>query len=336
VEKQTDKHKDRTRVWEWLTFIGLLITIFLAMTLWYRWLRPDPDFLAFTTGVVELVAIASFLGLQTEGGRKLVLRIDDTLGLGSRLNSPGKVTLVVWGIVGVLFLFLVVGSPQAAKWYRLRGVGALETGEYSRAISAFNQALSLDPDSATTRYNLASAYEELHDYEKAIAAYQQSIELDDSFWPAYNNLGRLYLLFADDPDAALGTLLAGERLTEDSLGKAILKKNIAWAYYEKGLPHTAMKTIQGAVDALKSLRGEGGNVEIYLAEVYNLLARVHTAVGDQEQAAIAYQDSLGYALAVAESQACQAAGIRLPPDCLAAIRWVAEAREASYEREAEP
>jgi tetratricopeptide (TPR) repeat protein len=274
--------------------------------------------------------------LQTEGGRKLVLRIDDTLGLGSRLNSPGKVTLVVWGIVGVLYIFLVVGSSQAAKWYRLRGVDALEIGEYSRAISAFNQALSLDPGSATTRYNLASAYEELHDYEKAIEAYQQSIELDDSFWPAYNNLGRLFLLYANDPDTALGTLLAGEHMTSDSLGNAILKKNIAWAYYDKGLLHTAMKTVQEAIEELKSLRGGGGNVEIYLAETYNLLARVSASAGDLEQAEIAYQDSLGYALAVAESGSCQAAGIHLPPDCLSAIRWVAEAREASYQREVEP
>jgi len=333
VDKKTKESKDRSKLWEWLTFIGSLIIIFLSMTLWYRWLRPDPDFLAFSTGVVELVAIASFLGLQTEGGRKIVLRLDDTLGLGRRINSPGKVTLVVWGMVGMLYIFLVYGSPQAAKSYRLQGVGALEAGEYSRAILDFNRALSLDPDSATTRYNLASAYEELHDYEKAIAEYQQSIELDDSFWPAYNNLGRLYLLSANDPDAALGTLMAGERRTEDSLGKAIMMKNIAWAYYEKGLPLTALRTIRDAIEALKSTRSEGDNVEIYLAEAYNLSARVHASVGDQKQAKIAYNDSLGYALAVAESQTCTTSGIRLAPDCLAAVRWVAEAREAVYEGE---
>ncbi|MCJ7702419.1 MAG: tetratricopeptide repeat protein [Anaerolineales bacterium] len=334
--QKTIKSKDRSKFWEWLTFIGLLIIIFLGMTLWYRWLRPDPDFLAFSTGVVELVAIASFLGLQTEGGRKIVLRIDDTLGLGRLINSPGKATLVVWGIVGMLYIFLVFGSPQAAKWYRLRGVGALEAGEYSRAIWDFSRAISLEPDSATTRYNLASAYEELHNYKKAIAEYQQSIELDDSFWPAYNNLGRLYLLSANDPDAALGTLMAGERRTEDSLGQAIMMKNIAWAYYEKGMPLTAVSTIRATIEALKSLQSEGNNVEIYLAEIYNLLARAHALVGDQKQAQIAYNDSLGYALAVAESQACRTSGIRLAPDCLSAIRWAAEAREAVYEREGEP
>ena len=328
---KTIKTKKHIKNWEWLTFFGLLITIFLVMALWYRWLRPDPDFLAFTTGVVELVAIASFLGLQTEGGRKIVLRIDDTIGLGRRINSPRKVTLVVWWIVGMLFLLLVYGCPQAAKSYRLRGVEALEVGEFSRAIRNFNQAISLDPGSATTRYNLANAHEELHDYDKAILEYQQSIELDDSFWPAYNNLGRLYLLSANDPDAALGTLMAGERRTEDSLGKAIMTKNIAWAYFKKGLPHTAMSTVQAAIEALKSLRSEGDNVEIYLAEVYNLSGRIHASVGDQKQAKIAYNDSLGYALAVAESQACAKSGIRLAPDCLAAIRWVAEAREAVYE-----
>jgi hypothetical protein len=51
---------------------------------WYRWLRPDPEFLVFSTGVIQQLAILSFLGLQTEGGKKLVLRLDDqTPGLHS-------------------------------------------------------------------------------------------------------------------------------------------------------------------------------------------------------------------------------------------------------------
>jgi len=74
--------------WEWFTFAGLVLAVFIILALWYRWLRPDPDFLAFTTGVTELLAIASFLGLQTEGGRNLVLRLDNTLGLGSWVKSP--------------------------------------------------------------------------------------------------------------------------------------------------------------------------------------------------------------------------------------------------------
>ena len=52
--------------------------------MWYRWQRPDPEFLAFSTGVIQLLAILSFLSLKTEGGKKLVFRLDDqTPGLHS-------------------------------------------------------------------------------------------------------------------------------------------------------------------------------------------------------------------------------------------------------------
>lgn len=335
-DKKSKNTENLSKYWEWFSFFGLLIAIFLVMALWYRWLRPDPDFLAFSTGVVQLVAIASFLGLQTKGGRNFVLRIDDTLGLGRRINSPKRVTITIWTIVGVLVLLLIPGSQQAAKFYRLRGVEALEVGEYSRAIRNLDQALSLAPNSATTRYDLANAYEELHDYDRAIEEYQQSLELDDSFWPAYNNLGRLYLLSKNDPDAALGTLMTGERRAEDPIGKAIINKNIGWAYLEKELPHISMKTLLATIEELKSIQSEGYNVEVYLAEAYNLLARVFESLGDQDQAQIALKDSLGYALAVAESGACTTPGIRLAPDCLAAIRWVAEAREVVYGGEGEP
>jgi hypothetical protein len=115
-----------------------------------------------------------------------------------------------------------------------------------------------------------------------------------------------------------------------------MAKNIAWAYYEKGLPHSASDTVLAAIGELKTLRGDGYSVEIYLAESYNLLALVYVRLGDSRQAGIAYQDSLGYALAVAESGACTAGEVHTAPDCLAAVRWVAEAREAVRAGEEDP
>jgi hypothetical protein len=108
-------------------------------------------------------------------------------------------------------------------------------------------------------------------------------------------------------------------------------KNIARAYYEKGMPITAVSVTRATIEALKTLQGDGNNVEIYLAEIFNLLAQIHTVEGDLDQAQIAYKDSLGYALAVTESQICTTSDQRLAPDCLAAIKWAAEAREVVFE-----
>ncbi|MCJ7623733.1 MAG: tetratricopeptide repeat protein, partial [Anaerolineaceae bacterium] len=136
---------DTQRAWEWLSFFGLLAIIFLLLSLWYRWLKPDPEFLGFTTSIVELLAIASLLGLQTEVGQNLVLRLDDTLGVGRFIKSKRRLCGMVWLLAGLLAGLLYLGSPQAARLYRQWGVSALEDGNYSRAIRQFQQALSLDP-----------------------------------------------------------------------------------------------------------------------------------------------------------------------------------------------
>jgi tetratricopeptide (TPR) repeat protein len=319
---------DRThKLWDWLTFIALAMLVYHVLVLWYRWLRPDPEFLDFSTGVAELLAIASLLGLQTERGRQIVLRVDDSRALARLLNSPRRICATAWLAAGVFALLVYVGSPQAAQLFRRQGVTALEGGSYSTAIRHFQQALSLAPRNARTHYNLASAYEALHDYEQAIAEYQISLEIDDGFWPAYNNLGRLHVRSQDDPDAALATLLAGQRRADSPLGQAVIGKNIAWAYLEKGLPRASLAALEKVTENLMTLQGQGVSVEIYLAEMHQVEAQAHEALEKPTVARRAWQDSLGYALAVAESESCAAGVSHLPPDCLDAFRWVAEARE---------
>jgi tetratricopeptide (TPR) repeat protein len=326
VSSSPEKYESR-RLWDWLTFLGLALIVYHVLALWYRWLRPDPEFLDFSTGVTELLAIASFLGLQTERGRQLVLRLDDTLALKRILGSPRRTCALAWLAAALLAAFLYIGSPQAAGLFRRHGVSALENGNYSAAIRDFQQALSLAAADARTHYDLASAHEALHNYEQAIAEYQMSLELADDFWPAYNNLGRLYLRAQDDPNAALATLLAGQQRADNPLGQAVIGKNVAWAYLEKGLPRASLAMLEQVISALKALRSEGLSVEIYLAEAHQLKAQAYQALEQPTDARREWQDSLGYALAVAESEQCVAKGSRIPPDCLDAVRWVAQARE---------
>jgi tetratricopeptide (TPR) repeat protein len=224
-------------------------------------------------------------------------------------------------------LALYVGSPLAAEAYRARGVAASERGEYSQAIRAFRQALSLDPQQARSHYNLASAYEALYEFDIAITEYQLALQSDETFWPTYNNLGRLLITQRADPHAALAVLLDGYRRADSQLGQAVIGKNLAWAYLELEYYSTALRTIDQVLVQLQDLRNQGEPADAYLAEVYMLRARILAASSNQQAALLAWQDSLGYALAVSESQACTAAVERLPQTCIDALRWVAAARE---------
>lgn len=80
-----------------------------------------------------------------------------------------------------------------------------------------------------------------------------SLELADDFWPAYNNLGRLYLRAQSDPDAALATLLAGQRRADNPLGQAVIGKNVAWAYLERGLPRASLATLEQVITDLQEV-----------------------------------------------------------------------------------
>ena len=192
LEYDTSKNRGKDRLWDTLTLVGLVLLIFNLLRLWYIWLRPDPEFLAFTGGVAELLAIASFLGLQTEPGRKLAVQLDNTFSSGHVLSDPRRRCGVAWGFTILTGLVLLVGSPWSANYCRTRGVRAFEEGRYSVAIRDFRQSISLEPGNARAHYNLANAYESLLDHEAAIKEYQLSLELDDTFWPAHNNLGHLF------------------------------------------------------------------------------------------------------------------------------------------------
>jgi len=313
---------------EWVNFTGLLASIFLVLSIWYRWLRPDPDFLGFTTAIAELLALASFLGLQTEGGKQLAVKLDNSIGVGRWLNRPERVTRAIWSVTVLLAVFLFAGSPLAARVYRERGVTALEQGDFSQAIQRFKKAASLEPENAHTHFNLGSAYEELHEYETAVQEYLLSLELDDQFWPAHNNLGRLFLTAQDDPVSALAVLQTGQWISEDPLADAVIGKNAAWAYIELGYYASALEELESVQEALDALVGQGSDVGVYQAETYRLLALVYEAQGETREAKRAWQDCLGASLAIAESAVCTKGGTRTPLHCLNVFLWEAEAREA--------
>jgi tetratricopeptide (TPR) repeat protein len=314
-------------IWNWLIIIALLLLVFHLLMLWYRWLRPDPEFLSFTSGIIEILAIASFLGLQTEIGRTFVVNIDDSAFIRYLLGSPQRMCMASWSAAITIMLVVYLGSPLAAEAYRSKGVSALEKGNYSLGIRDFRQAISLNPKNSQSHYDLATAYEALFKYDMAIEEYQTAIEYDASFWPAYNNLGRLLIGEGGDPEAGLSILLAGQGQSGDALGRAVISKNLALAYFSVNLPLTALEILDEAILAFQELKKTGENTEIYLSECFRIQAMVHVQSAETQLALRSWQDSLGYGLAVNESKACATTNTRLPQYCLDAQRWVVEARE---------
>lgn len=317
-----------------LTLAALPPLFLFALALWYRWSRPDPEFLAFSASVAGLLALVSLLGLQTGWGRRVVEEAARSPTVRRWARLPWRLCLFAWLAVLVLGTALFPGSALAADLFNRRGAAALEAGQYSQALGAFRLATSLSERNASAHYNLGSTYEALHDYDRAIFEYQLALELDDGLVAAYNNLGRLLLRAREDPEAALATLLAGYRQSRTPVERAVLLKNIGQAYLEKGSPRTSLETLGEAIRQLEELSAQGENASLYLAETYRWLALSHQALAQGEEAQRAWSASLGYALAVRDSPACAApdagphpGSTRASFDCASALVWIAEAQE---------
>jgi serine/threonine protein kinase/Flp pilus assembly protein TadD/TolB-like protein len=105
--------------------------------------------------------------------------------------------------------FQEAADLRPGDWDGLNNLGAFydRQGKYPQAVAAYRQALQITPDNADLYSNLAAAYIDAGDRQSLAGAEQalkQSIALSPSY-PAYANLGLLYLQEKRYADAATAT-----------------------------------------------------------------------------------------------------------------------------------
>ena len=74
-----------------------------------------------------------------------------------------------------------------------RGITYLNDERYSEAITAFQNAITLDSDFTTAHYNLGLTYLKLETYPRAVDALQKAITLDRNYKAAHHSLALAYL-----------------------------------------------------------------------------------------------------------------------------------------------
>jgi len=94
----------------------------------------------------------------------------------------------------VLALIVTIGCATTAvektqEAYLDRGNSYYRSGEYQRAIKAYNQAIRLDPKFAMAYNNRGLAYGHKGQHDKAIADYNKAIEITPRDAEAYYNRG---------------------------------------------------------------------------------------------------------------------------------------------------
>jgi Flp pilus assembly protein TadD len=203
----------------------------------------------------------------------------------------------------------------------------LQDGQPARAAISFRESLRLNPDSASTHYNLGLALSMLRQYPDATREYEAAVRLDPNHAEAHNNLGAMLHVAGQLDEAAVHYRRALELRPENAEARANLGRLLmlqghpadAAAEFERGLAlqPESVSALTGlawirATSADAALRRPGQAVA--LAErarqlshgqdpqAFDALAAGYAALGEYDaairavRAAIAAADAAGQAL----------------------------------------
>jgi serine/threonine protein kinase len=201
-----------------------------------------------------------------------------------RQRARWLATAAILFLAGTLTVQWTKSSPTDARNFNDRGVDLQRQGKLQAAIDNYHRAISLNASYAEAHYNLADAYEEIPDYDKAVAEYQRAIDADSKFYPAYENLSRLYILRLRDYATALRLLDRELALKpEEPSVQYSLHKNYGWANFELRHFTLAKRELNIAV-GLDPGRGSA----------HCLMAKVLDAQGDELSAQAEWETCLAF------------------------------------------
>ena len=135
-------------------------------------------------------------------------------------------------------------DPQLAEAYNNRGIVRYELGQFSAAVGDYTTAIRLKSNYADALNNRGNAYATLEQFQNAENDFRVALKLNDKSAAAHNNLGSLFV-FKKNFNAAI-----------DECTYAIqLNPNFAEAYYNRALAYYAQGNYSKALnDAQKSLQ----------------------------------------------------------------------------------
>lgn len=123
-------------------------------------------------------------------------------------------------------------GPQAAGGLDyLLGYAYAEVDSHARALTAYRQALKLNPKDSRVFYGIGVSYDKLGSTDSAVAAFREVIALDSMDASAYNYIGYLYADRGIHLEEALGLIQKALAIEPEN---GFYLDSMAWAYYKLG------------------------------------------------------------------------------------------------------
>jgi tetratricopeptide (TPR) repeat protein len=284
----------------WPVLTGILLTISASLTadIARHFLSNGPDFYGalstISQGAITIVAGSSL----TQTGRNWINRWLLSFGIRQE-GHPRSYAILAAAVLALVACFRLSLPWIGMHYYDARGRQFFSQGRLHDAIESFQRAISLAPSRDVPHYDLANALEDVLDIDRAIGEYQAAIQTNPEFYPAYNNLARLYLVKRKDHEGALRALRDGIiRLTHERNKHPMdcarpnpqcdalyaLHKNFAWVNVEKQWYYLA------GIDVDLAIAANPGRLGIHC-----LRAQVESAANVPDEATKSWQACLAAA-----------------------------------------
>lgn len=167
--------------------------------------------------------------------------------------------------------------PESYILFNIQGSVLKGLGQLDEAIYAYEKALSIKPDHATSSYNMGNALQKKGQHEEAIKAYNKAIKLNPDFVEAYNNMGNAFQAQGKLEDAV------------NACSKALaINPNHAQAYNSLGNALKEQGSLEEAIEAYNKALA----IKPDHAEAYHNIGNVLQAQGKLEKAIEAYNKSM--------------------------------------------
>jgi tetratricopeptide (TPR) repeat protein len=145
-------------------------------------------------------------------------------------------------VVILLFMADIVLAETAAEWFG-RGFEAYKAKKYDKAISAYKQAIKIDPNYANTHYNLGIAYGKKGMLYDAIIEFKKAISINPTDADVHYNLGAAYgdKGMIDEEIAAYKKVISLDPTAADA------HNNLGLAYSKKGMLNEEIAAYKKAI-----------------------------------------------------------------------------------------
>lgn len=212
--------------------------------------------LFFTAALTIMVKIAMCIlsgGADWAGALAISVSVLALLTFKGSPTAARQMFIFFW--VVVLFLVSFVSHSQLPQYYHHKGKKHYDARRLGSADANFKRALAFNPNNPETHFYLGRLYEELQNLQLARSEYEIAARGD--YWPAYNNLSRLYIL--EEKYAKAAFLLNKPELPLPNLDtklKYYIHKNLGWVRLRQNRLNDAKGLLLKAINYAKEYQDE--------------------------------------------------------------------------------